>query len=267
MKALIPLIVVLAVIGSLIYLGIGGPVTEGGDGDGTGVPDGPQGNDHESGIVIEHLGIAFGSWEPEIGRAGDFLFEKQDFVNGKVFLEFGSIVTNDQGEKILTEFSYYLPEGTEIRAVSGGRVTDVGIIGHSQDYYVAIATSENTDWIVYHEHLINLQVQKGDQIEAGQILGEVSPFMPGVEGFGFTEFSVKRGAAAQEDILAICPFTVVDDSLKPGFEAALLELVRDWESFTGEDVYDEGAWVQPGCLIDQVTEGEALANWNPEAGI
>ncbi|MGX6602742.1 M23 family metallopeptidase [Micromonosporaceae bacterium Da 78-11] len=69
------------------------------------------------------------------------------------------------------------PEGTPYKAVHGGEVTSAGYNG-GYGYAITIRNADGTE--VIYAHSRRLLVAKGDQVKAGQVIGEV-----GMTGFSY----------------------------------------------------------------------------------
>lgn len=53
--------------------------------------------------------------------------------------------------------------------------------------------------------------------------------------------------------MAYCPYDFFSDSLKATFNISLNTLMSDWETFKEDtSIYDEPAYVKPGCLANTV---------------
>lgn len=204
--------------------------------------------------VLKNLGVNIKPWNKETDLAGDIIFTekiffKDDFIkNEKPFLEFGTRehTLNNPNQNI--EYWYFLKPGTKIRAATDG-VARISYLEHSKDWAVNIQL-QGTPWSVGHEHIINLEVEDGDFVNAGDILGEAIPSSLNSE-MAFTELSVWEGGA---NIIKYCPFDFLDPSLKAIYEEKLNRLADDWEEFTGKDYYERENWVAPGCLLHNITE-------------
>ena len=200
--------------------------------------------------ILKNLGVNIEPWNKKTNRAGDFLFENKNYVDNKIFTEFGHKIVNDMGEKFLPEIGFNVPVGTKVVSPIDGIITDLKLYEPSQDYIIFMGTDETSPWIVGFEHVYNLRVKVGDKILAGQELAEVSPSYGKTE-FGNVEINVWT---AGQSIIKYCPFNFLDESLKPVYEEKLNKLASDWEEFVGKDVYKQEDWFQPGCLVESLKE-------------
>lgn len=200
--------------------------------------------------VLKNFGIRIEPWDKKTNRAGDFLFENKNYVDNKIFTEFGHKIVNEMGEKLLPEIGFNVPVGTLVISPIVGVVTDVKLYEPSQDYILFMKTEENSDWIVGFEHVYKVKVKAGDKVVVSQELAEVSPSYGRTE-FGNVEINVWTGG---QNIIKFCPFEFLDESLKPIYEEKINQLAQDWEEFISKDIYQQKDWVAPGCLLHNLTE-------------
>ncbi len=200
--------------------------------------------------VLKNLGINIEPWDKTTKRAGDFLFERKNYVDNKIFTEFAHRIVNDMGEKLLPEIGFNVPVGTIVVSPLDGVITEVRLYEPSQDYIIFIKTDESSPWIVGFEHVYYVRMNVGDTVVAGQELAEVSPSYGRTE-FGNVEINVWT---AGQQIVKYCPFEFLDESLKTRYEEKINRLANDWEEFVGENVYQQEKWVAPGCLLHNMTE-------------
>ena len=200
--------------------------------------------------VLKNLGLSIEPWNKKTNKAGDFLFENKNYVDNKIFTEFGHKIVNDMGEKLLPEIGFNVPVGTKVVSPIDGIITDLKLYEPSQDYIIFMGTDETSPWIVGFEHVYNLRVKVGDKVLAGQELAEVSPSYGRTE-YGNVEINVWTTG---QSIIKYCPFNFLDESLKPVYEEKLNKLASDWEEFIGKDVYKQEDWVAPGCLVESLKE-------------
>jgi len=209
--------------------------------------------------VIMNVGINIGTWDKTTNRAGDFFFDDTEYVNDKMFAEYGELVVNDLGRKLLPHPTYWLPEGTELVAVADGTVQQIDFLEQLGDYGVLIMPKDAPQWTINYEHVSNVKVHEGQQVLAGDVIAEVS--MHG--DMGMAELMIFRGGATPADIVSVCPYLLLDPNVKEQYDQKILQLAADWEEFKGKDIYDESAWISPGCLYENMTEVEASSGSVP----
>lgn len=200
--------------------------------------------------VTYNLGINF----------DDFAFTNSDLshYNNKVFLENGDVLTGPDGKEMLPHPMYVLPPGTEILSVVNGVVADIKYQKMHDDYSLVIHP-ENSSWTIDHDHVTNIKVEKGDQVTAGQVIAE-SPKAVGMLGqynLGFTEIMIVNLSDSRGNNPTACLYNLLDDSVKQKMHAKIYKFVADWEEFKGdESIYNEESWQSPGCIINEINEGD-----------
>ncbi|MEK6843818.1 MAG: M23 family metallopeptidase [Nanoarchaeota archaeon] len=207
--------------------------------------------------VLKNFGFNIEPWDKNTNRAGDLIFSKDivfedpNILSEWVFVEFGG-----QGQRKSDpasrniEYWFYVPLTTDIIAPIDGTITDVGFFDHTKDFGINFQLKENSKWIVSFEHVIDVKVKRGDVVKAGDIVAKAAPRIN--DKIAMTELAVWTGGS--DGIYKYCPFDFLDEELKSVYEEKLNRLVRDWEEFIGRDVYDQEAWVSPGCLVDSIKE-------------
>ena len=207
--------------------------------------------------VLKNFGFNIEPWDKNTNRAGDLIFSKDivfedpNILSEWVFVEFGG-----QGQRKSDpasrniEYWFFVPLGTNVMAPIDGIITDVGFFEHTQDWGINFQLKENSKWIVSFEHVIDVKVKKGDVVKAGDIVAKAAPRIN--NNIAMTELAVWTGG--RDGIYKYCPFDFLDENLKPVYEEKLKRLADDWEKFIGKDVYDQYAWVSPGCLVDKIKE-------------
>src|SRR3989344_5159397 len=204
--------------------------------------------------VLKNLGFDIGPSDKSTNLAGDLIFDKRvvyddgRVANDKVFLDFGSkdkYRINDVG---VIEYWFFVPIGANVKAPISG-IVDVGFFEHTKDWGINFRAKENSKWIVSYEHVIDVNVNDGDIVQAGEIVAKAAPRIG--DNVAMTELAVWTGG---QDIYKYCPFDFLDNSLKDDYDRKLRELASDWEEFIGKDVYEQEKWASPGCLVDKIKE-------------
>ncbi len=204
--------------------------------------------------VLKNLGFNIERWDKNTNLAGDLIFsrdiifEDENLVSDWVFVEFGAQGQrkNDVSKNI--EYWFFVAPGTDVLAPISG-IVDVGFFEHTKDWGINFHTREDSNWIVSYEHVIDVKVKDGQLVQAGDIVAKAAPRIN--DKIAMTELAVWTGG---QGIYKYCPFDFLDEELKPVYEEKLKMLVSDWEEFVGRDIYNEGAWVSPGCLVDRIKE-------------
>jgi len=225
----------------------------GGSGSGTTEPDGPV---VASAVKIKHLGVNLGPYDSVTNRAGDFAFTRASMSFNLLFFNFGFVVpANSIGpEKINPQPTFILPLGTKVRALIDGEVVAVTRL-YSNDYSVMMK-GPGSDLIFELEHVINVSVNVGDQVRAGDIVAEVSAYdAHNYAGMGLVEIGILR-AVGNGVPTHLCPFDYLDDSIREVTLQRITALQQAWETYRGDaSLYDESNVVVAGCYRRTPVEG------------
>lgn len=179
----------------------------------------------------------------------EVLFEDDYIKNEKPLVGFGEPENNKADPDPLIEMWFFVEPGTKVHAAADGYVR-IFRIEHTDDWGVNIRPEEYSDWFVGHEHILNLAVEDGDYVRAGDLLGDAIPSSIS-DNLWFTELSVGKGGA---NVFKYCPFDFLEPSLRPEFEYKINQITSEWEDFLGEDVYDQENWTSPGCAAEMIKE-------------
>ncbi|MBI4101560.1 MAG: hypothetical protein HY443_01170 [Candidatus Nealsonbacteria bacterium] len=207
-------------------------------------------------LVLYNIGVNLGTYDPATNKAGDFLFTKMidDHYSNKAFLEFGAELTGPSGTDIMPHPTYFLPRGTKVFSPVAGRVENVRFQAESNDYEIVVVPEGFSSWRVSLDHVINVLPQKGDSVKAGEIVAEVAPSKSSAvpPDFGWVELQVWQEYSSfwNREMLATCPFLLLDQSVKQDVALKISKLAEDWEDFLEKDVYSQEKWVSPGCLLE-----------------
>lgn len=184
-------------------------------------------------LELQNLLVSFGDHDAGSGRAGDFVFLE---TGDPIFLEFGAVVEGPDGPKQLPTFEYRVDPDADVLAPASGRVVRRVHQPETDDYELTIGAGSVQ---VNVDHVRDLQVDEGDDVVAGDVLGRPGPWS---DTLGRTELMVV------EDEVAHCPLTWVAPELEDALAAQVSALMADWEAFRGDDtIYDEAAMPRPGC--------------------
>lgn len=199
--------------------------------------------------ILKNLAVEFGRYDPITGRAGTFLFQKDQ---DKVFLEFGAKVMGPDGEKTLPTFEYRTIEGATVYAAADGYVTNLEYQSETDDYEILIApVKQNSVWYVSHDHVKGVSLKVGDRVTAGQVLGTVGSWFGGL---GRTELMIGRSNSGR-GATYYCPFKLFDPLLVGEYKQKVGNLTADWESFKGDtSIYNESKDVHPGCPYETLSD-------------
>lgn len=200
--------------------------------------------------IIKNLMVDFAPYNSATGKAGAFLFKKEE---DKVFLEFGDVVTNPQGQKIhvLPTFEYHTDPNAVVYAVANGIVRKIDYQLDGNDYELHLSEENGYTWELSYDHVRNLTVKNGDKVTAGQKLGTVGPWS---NGLGRVELQVKK-PIDKNSIYDYCPLSLFNPALLEEYKQKISTLMNDWEKFKGDNsIYNETKDFLPGCLYEKLIE-------------
>ena len=150
------------------------------------------------------------------------------------------------------EFSS-LKEGTELIAALDGVVGFIQEQPESKDYEVFLMPSDNSEWVIGYDHVIDLSVKKGDTVKVGQRIGK-----PARQNNGLLRFEIQINKGKDDASTShICPTTLLADSVKSKVEAELKDMQDRWESASGLELYDVAQQSPIGCIKQTLTPKEA----------
>ncbi len=187
--------------------------------------------------VLENLIVAFAPYDPTTGRAGAFVFDRQE---DKVFLEFNAVVGGPTGPKTLPTFEYRVDPQADVYAPIEGTVVRFVYQPDTADYEIGFAQKGSACETVSIDHVKAPTVGQGDAVTAGKVVGKPGSWSASL---GRVELMVTIGR------VAYCPFSYFDPARKSVYQQKVRRLMADWETFKGDPtIYDEAAMVLPGCL-------------------
>lgn len=206
-------------------------------------------------LLIKHLGVELGDYDPTTGKAGDFKFTKDQLSQNRIWMDYGYVIAAEQSstrqDKPNPQPAFILPLGTKVHALVDGIVVSVEKL-YSDDYSIMISGSEQSPWRYETEHVINPLVKVGDKVTAGQVIAEVSTWdSQHNSGLGMVEIGILKGGNPPAHV---CPFAYLDPSIKDSLLQHVSNLYASWESYKGDTtLYDEAAMVSVGCIADEVS--------------
>ncbi len=119
------------------------------------------------------------------------------------------------------------------------------------DWEVHLRSPAHPRWLTIVDHVVDLQVQAGEQLEAGSIIGGATPWG---SGYALVELHVIREPATRtDDIVHVCPVALVDN--EPDMQH-LQERLNAW------------SWPISGCVCQVIAEvpgndGDLFCDANP----
>ena len=207
--------------------------------------------------VIENIGLNIDYYNTTTNKAGDFQFDTfiypwgEEIYNKKVFYDYGFILTDEDGTNELEPQPIFIaPLGTKVHAITSGVVSVISTL-YSDDYTIQVIKDDNPKWIYEHEHVINVSVEVGDKVTAGQIIAEVSDYNTWLKNDGYGVLDI--GILSTDDDGGPwhhCPFMYLNESVKQDYFDKISALYTSWEEYAGNySLYNEDEHEIPGCVI------------------
>lgn len=208
-------------------------------------------------VRIKHLGITIDTYDPATNMAGDIQFTTLPAIEGGLeapFLEYGRTIpaTSAGPERSNPQPTIIAPLGTKVHSLVDGEVIQVPQL-YSGDYSVMVQP-KGSDLVFETEHVINVQVQVGDQVSAGDVIAEVSDYdARNIGGLGLYEIGILVPGNPPSHV---CPFDYLDESIKDDTLTKLAALQDAWEEYIGDnDVYNQAEQPTVGCATLSAIEG------------
>jgi hypothetical protein len=162
--------------------------------------------------------------------------------SSKSFYEFYGLLGAD---KRTPAFEYRIRTSVPILAPVAGTV-EIRSAAGGEDSAIFIYPDGSTGWLVFLDHVTNVQVSTGAHVTAGQTVGSPG-IWHGVPGIGRTELQVNT---PQND--HYCPVLLLDNSVRASIEAEVRTLMSAIETARRDGaLYDENAMIAPGCLRER----------------
>jgi hypothetical protein len=209
------------------------------------LPPPPAGPAEEGPPAIYGIGISLEPWDEETNSAGDVSFDGLQYED-RVFIEFGGYHAGEPN----VHPTFIIPLGAQIRAVSDGIVYWRKTLDDN-DYDICVYRHEGDEWCITYEHVMNPRVEDGDTVKTGDVIGEAGRINEFTES---GKFDLKVWKGGSQTVLDYCPYMLFDESVKEEMQAKISMFASDWESFSGNDVYDEEDWIVPGCAAETLEE-------------
>lgn len=203
-------------------------------------------------LPLKSIGFNLDYYDPSTNHAGDMVFTHEDHdLSGNfhfIFADFGTqdLRSPNDATKRNVQPTFVLPLGTKVHSLVDGVVVEVKTL-YSNDYTIWVARSAGSQYIYETEHVDNPIVKKGDRVQGGQVIGEVSThdsqYHP---GFGIVEIGILRPSGSQAQ--HICPFHYLDPSIKAAMGKKILSVHQAWMSYVGiPTLYNDAHSAEPGC--------------------
>jgi hypothetical protein len=178
-------------------------------------------------------------------------------VQPRLFVEFANPVETPEGEiKNNAHPEFYMPMGAGVSAVSNGRVKSILELDGPDDMLVLVTPDDATQWTIGYEHVSNVTVAVGDQVETGDFIAELSPQdSPFFQGYGKTALMIMVDTGGSSGNFTYCPFLLLDDSVRQSIYDELNTHMQLWEENKGESIFETDQWYSTGCYLEFITNG------------
>jgi len=205
--------------------------------------------------IIENIGIEIDYYNDTTNKAGDFQFDTFTYswggiYNEKIFYDYGDSSINETGAiKLEPQPIFIVPLGTKVHAITSGVVSDISTL-YSGDYTIHVIKENNPKWVYEHEHVINVSVNIGDKVTAGQEIAEVSDYNSWLKADGYGVLDIGILTTTEDgNPEHHCPFMYLNESVKDDYLEKINALYESWETYTGNSsLYEEDEHVIPGCI-------------------
>jgi hypothetical protein len=190
-------------------------------------------------LVLQNLGgITFAKWQPGSATAGDLRFSKYyvDIKSGHsvpVFL-FGQPLPKDVPMPNPNfEFAGLDKPITLVSAIDG-IVAFIQEQPQTKDNEVFLQTKDKSIWVIGYDHVTDLQVTKGQRIKVGDIIGKAA-----VQNNGVYRYELQINKEVNGVTTYYCPTDLLSADTKATTVAAMEQMVKDWNTFMGQNVYGQ----------------------------
>lgn len=215
-------------------------------------------NIDEPPLKLKSIGVDLDYYDPQTGKAGDFVFTKQKFQFNRLFMGFGFVIPADMSSsreaKANPQPTFVVPLGTPVLSLVDGVVANMPVLWSGDVSIQVTSDGKLQRWIYETEHVINPKVKIGDKVKAGQIIAEVGNFDNGTpEGFGIVEIGILHGGGDGPPE-HVCPFAYLNESIKAETLKRMSALFESWEEYFGDQTLYGGETI-PGCITLEPIEG------------
>lgn len=130
-----------------------------------------------------------------------------------------------------------------------------GVIGFirsqedTKDYEVFIQTFEGSFWTVSFDHLVKLEVKKGDKVSVGDLIG-----YPNLQGNGTYRFEIQINKDKDGKTSYYCPTFLLESNTREVLGKKITDFEKSWESVSKLDLYAVEKEKYPGCLFESFSD-------------
>jgi hypothetical protein len=130
-----------------------------------------------------------------------------------------------------------------------------GVIGFirpqedTKDYEVFIQTFEGSIWTISLDHLVKLEVKKGDKVSVGDLIG-----YPNIQGNGTYRFEIQINKDKDGKTSYYCPTFLLESNAREIIGKKITDMEKSWESLSKLDLYSIEKEKYPGCLFESFSD-------------
>jgi len=185
--------------------------------------------------VLFNLGVELGAYDPVSGTAGAFVL---DSSLGSIFSEFGAEIPS-------FSWTYVLSTGADVVSPLSGTVSSLEFDDSDDTYTIRIRPKTDSVWSVIVSNVSLPVVVDDDALAAGDPLGVAGPGAP----LGYSELTLRIDDTKKDS--AWCPLALFDTASLLTASSNLSATLAQFETIKADpNIYDEAAWVLPGCTSE-----------------
>lgn len=195
------------------------------------------------------LGLSFGPYQSELGKSGDFMFNKAAAISSndeidRLLTPFGHMTCNPDDCQAATAMSFTgLRPETAIRAAADGKV--IKVTSQAEVSLVVTQSLDNTDYQIVYEQIRDFGYKTGDKFKANTLIGRAAPYAN--DKYSQVKLSIKSGSNYY------CPVDFLTADAKKTLAAELKQFFNDWNDFSNQAAYDVKVMPTMGCLTKEIT--------------
>ncbi len=168
----------------------------------------------------------------------------------KGFYVFGEKLSGNRLNPTL-EYASMKKESNIVSAIDGV-VAFIKNQSETNDYEVFIQPKEGSKWTVGYDHIVNLNVEKGQNISAGDSIGN-----PSIQNNGLYRFEIQINEDSDGNTTHHCPTKLLSKKVEASLTQSLLAMQKSWNSLASTTLYDLDAQSPVGCLSATLTPTQA----------
>jgi hypothetical protein len=190
---------------------------------------------------LRNLGLSLESWDMSPGStAGAFTFDADN--PDAPFVAFGA----DIDPHLFVNIEFKPRPDAEVLSPIDGIVVTVFHQVEDGDYEIHLRTHESSCHLLVLDHVKTPTVAEGDAVSAGEVLGT-----PGDWSIYSGQFEIQINDDGNDAY--VCPVDLVAADQRVALEAAVSQLMMDWEALKNDtSIFDEAAMAAPGCLATTI---------------